>query len=123
MMYPPMLALAQASSTVTGLLGASPMTRFWPFGMAPQDETRPYAVHQLVYGTPENTLSCPAATDNLGIQVDAYAKTVDGSRGLSEALRSALEGAGYIVSFNGEEWDTPTGLYRVGFTMEFWQDR
>lgn len=122
-MYPPMLSLAQASSTVTGLLGAAPMTRFWPFGSAPQDETRPYAVHQLVYGTPENSLSCPAATDNIGIQVDAYAKTEDDSRALSEALRSALEGAGYIVSFNGEEWDTPTGLYRVGFTMEFWQDR
>lgn len=122
MAYPPVFALATASTEVTALLGTSP-TRFWPFGAAPQNEQRPYAVQQLVYGSPENTLSCPPKEDLIGIQVDAYAKTVTEARQVSEALRSALEVDGYIVSLNGEFWESNTGLWRVSFTSEFWTER
>lgn len=122
MAYPPVFALAAGSTEVTDLLGAAP-TRFWPFGTAPQNEARPYAYHQLIYGTPENTLNCPPATDNVGIQIDAYAKTVTDARNVGEALRQAMEPAGYVVGLNGEFWEQNTGLYRVSFTVEFWTDR
>jgi hypothetical protein len=59
----------------------------------------------------------------LGVQVDAYAKDVTAARNVGEALREAMEPAGYVVSLNGEMWEQNTGLYRVSFTVEFWQDR
>lgn len=122
MAYPPIFTIAAGSSNVTSLLGTNP-TRLWPFGFAPQNEERPYAVHQLIYGTPENTLSCPADIDLVGLQIDSYAKNVTASRSVSEALREALEPHSYVVALNGEFWEQNTGLYRVSITLEFWQQR
>lgn len=121
-MYPDLFAYAVASPAVVAVLGSSP-TRFWPFGVAPQDETRPYAVHQLVYGSPENTLSCTPETDSFGIQIDAYARSVSEARAVAAALRDAMEPHGYITAWNGEFWEPGTGLYRVGFTVEFMTER
>lgn len=125
-MYPPIFDIAEADAGVTALLGVTP-TRFWPFGRAPQkgQDTYgvPYAVHQLVYGTPENTLACTPASDNFGIQVDAYATSVSAARAVAAVLRDALEPHAYIVAWNGENDEPATGLYRVSFTVEFNTDR
>lgn len=122
MAYPPLQQIAANDPDVTALLGVTP-TRLWPFGLAPQNEPMPYAVHQLVYGTPENTLACPPSVDNLGIQLDTYAKTVTDTRAVAEALRRAFEEIGYVVALNGEFWEPATGLWRSSFTLEVWQDR
>ena len=121
-MYPDIFQLASTSVAVTAALGSNP-TRFWPFGQAPQDEARPYAVHQLVYGSPVNTLGCVPEADNYGVQVDVYAKTVTAARSATQALRDAFEPHGHIVAWNGEFWEPATGLYRISFTVEFWTDR
>lgn len=105
------------------VLGSNP-TRFWPFGTAPQNEQRPYAVHQLAYGTPENTLSCPPDTDLMGVQVDAYARSVTEARTAAKAIRDSIESSGSVISaWNGESWEKDTGLYRVSMTAEFWNER
>lgn len=123
MTYPPVFPLAAGSAAVTALLGSNPV-RVWPFGQAPQNETRPYAVHQLIYGAPANSMSCAPDVDNAGVQVDVYAKTASDAREATSALRDAFEGAhNQVVAWNGESWDPPTGLYRVSFTVEFWTGR
>lgn len=123
MTYPPVFSLAASSAAVVALLGSSPV-RFWPFGQAPQNESRPYAVHQLIYGAPENSMSCAPDIDNAGVQVDVYAQTVSAAREVANALRDAFEEAhNQVVAWNGETWDQPTGLYRVSFTAEFWTGR
>ena len=123
MTYPPAFAIAAASPAVTGLLGSNP-TRFWPPGMAPQNETRPYAVFQTVYGTPENTLSCPPDIDLFGVQIDAYGKTLTEAREVLTALTEAFEAENFVVSgWNGEEREPATLLYRAGATVEFWVAR
>ena len=122
-MYPPAFAIAVANSGVTAVLGTSP-TRLWPFGHVPQNEVRPYAVHQLVYGNPDNSLSCVPTEDNYGLQFDAYAKTVTDARNVAAALRDAYEATyNQVVAWNGEFWEQATGLYRVSFTVEFWTER
>jgi hypothetical protein len=122
-MYPPIFLIVSQVSAVTDRLGTNPV-RFWPFGLAPQGEQRPYAVHQLVYGSPENTLSCPPDLDNFGVQIDCYAKTVTDARGVAEVIRDAIEdGHAHVTAWNGESWERDTGLYRVSFTAEFWQNR
>ena len=122
-MYPDLFIIAAGSPAVTGVLGSNP-TRFWPFGHVPQNETRPYAVHQLVYGSPGNSLSCPPKEDLAGIQVDCYAKTASAARNVAEALRDAFEAShNHMTAHNGEDWERSTGLYRVSMTFEFWTVR
>ena len=59
-MYPPVFEIATQSAAVLAVLGSNP-TRLWPFAIAPQKGKPgygvPYAVHQLIYGAPVNTLS------------------------------------------------------------------
>jgi hypothetical protein len=126
-MYPPVFEIATQSAAVLAELGSNP-TRLWPFDRAPQKGQTgygiPYAVHQLVYGTPVNTLSCIPLADNFGIQFDAYAKTATDAREVAAALRDAYEAShNPVVAWNGETWEQATGLYRVSFTVEFWPDR
>lgn len=126
-MYPSVFEIAAASTAVKAVLGSNPI-RIWPFSLAPQNGSPgygvPYAVHQLVYGTPVNTLSCIPSADNFGIQFDVYAATATSARQVGAALRDAYEASqNPVVSWNGEEWDSATGLYRLGFTVEFWPDR
>lgn len=129
MRTPPVFAVALASSEVVALLGSNPM-RFWPFGEAPRDANGvpsggvPYAVWQIQYGTPANTLSCPPDIDNVGVMVDVYAKTVATARNVAQALSEAYEDAyHHVVSWNGEFIDEPTKLQRISFTVEFWTPR
>lgn len=125
-MIPPIFQYAAASTAVKAALGSKPV-RFWPFDSSPQPGQAgyglPYAVWQLVYGSPSNYLGQVPDSDNTGIQVDAYAPTATLARDAAIALRGALEPHGYVVSYTGESRDPPTGLYRVGFTVEFWTDR
>ncbi len=117
-----MFTLASGSAAVTALIGSSPV-RFWPFDRAPQKGTAaygvPYAVHQLVYGSPENALACAPDIDSAAVQVDSYASTASEAREVSNALQNSFESSGYAVAYNGELKDTPTGLYRVSVTYEF----
>ena len=126
-MYPPVFDIATQSAAVLDQLGQSP-TRLWPFATAPQKGKPgygiPYAVHQLVYGTPVNSLCCIPSADNFGIQFDVYAANATDARSAAAALRDAYEGShNPVVSWNGEDWEQATGLYRVSFTVEFWPDR
>lgn len=124
-MFPNIFQYVSASDSVKALVGESPV-RFWPFAMAPQKGQMgygvPYAVWQSPYGTPQNYLNQFPDIDNLGAQIDVYAQTVDSARSCAIAIRNAVEPYGHVVSYNGEEKDSASGLYRVGFTVEFWQD-
>ena len=126
-MYPPVFEIATQSAAVLAVLGSNP-TRLWPFAIAPQKGKPgygvPYAVHQLIYGAPVNTLSCVPTADNFGIQFDIYAANATDAREPAAALRDAYEAShNPVVTWNGEDWDPATSLYRVSFTVEFWPDR
>lgn len=126
MTTPAVFAWASANLAVQALLGTTPC-RFWPFSSAPQPGgdgySLPYAVFQSVYGTPANYIGHVPDADQMGVQVDAYARTASEARTVLEVLRDALEPHGYVVAFTGEERDVETGLYRCGLTAEFWTDR
>lgn len=127
MSYPPVFEIATDSSAVLALLG-SPITRLWPFAIAPQPGAPayalPYAVHQLVYGNPDNSLSCVPNEDLFGVQFDCYAKTATAAREVAGVLRDAYEGTfNHVTAWNGEDWEASVGLYRVSFTVEFWTPR
>lgn len=123
-MFPPIAQVVSGSAAVKALLGTKPI-RFWSFGEAPRnvDGTpaggTPYAVWQTVYGSPENYLSCTPDVDSWGTQIDVYGSTAHVVRGVAEALRDAFETVAYVVSWNGESKDDTTGLFQLGFTVEW----
>lgn len=113
----PAFDLAKASPAVTALLGTPP--RFFDFGEAGRDAVAPYAVRQLIAGTPENYINQTPDGDSLVEQVDIYAGTMEEARAVRDALVAALEPAGHITSWNGKFKDVDTRLYRISFTVDF----
>ena len=120
-MYPPLFELAAASATVKALIGNPP--RLYPFGEAPQSVQKPYAVWQTVFGAPENYLGQVPDMDAYGVQVDVYGVSADSCRNVAKALRDAFEGSAHITAWNGEGREQETRDYRVGFTVEFVENR
>lgn len=111
--------MVAGDSACIALLGTSP-TRLWPFGQAPKDETRPYATHQLIVGFPLNMISGTPSMDIMTLQIDCFSKTASTSRKLAFTIGSALEQRHVVVtSWDLEEIDQPTGLYRMAFSADF----
>lgn len=121
-MYPPIFQLAVGDAAVRAALGETP-TRFFPFGLAHEGVGFPYAVWQVVGGSPENYLTNRPNIDNFLIQVDVYGPDVDAVRAAAKALRDALEDHAYVTSWRGESRDFETRLYRSSFDMSFFTNR
>lgn len=117
-MYPPVFQVCAADSTVQSVLGTDP-TRLWPFGEADPAPDYPYAVWQIVTGTPQNYLGQPPDVDSFGVQIDVYAKTADDARAVAHALRSAIETSAYVTAYIGEFRDTITRNYRYSFAADW----
>ena len=116
-MNPPIFTIVSADSGVTALLGTDPV-RFFPFGQAPDETDMPYAVWQIVSGSPENHLNDVPNIDSWLVQVDVYAMRGSTARTVAEALRDAIEPEAYITAWRGEskEYDN---VFRYSFDVEF----
>ena len=121
-MYAPIFETVVADPAVTALLG-SPITRLWPFGEAPEDLAKPYAVWQQIAGTPGNYINQTPDIDSYMLQVDVYADTATSVRAVAKALRNAIEPNAHITAWRGESKDVPTGLYRYSFDLVWWTPR
>lgn len=120
-MFSPAFEIAKASAAVVAILGNPP--RFYGFGDAVQDGTKPYAVHQTIAGSPENYLRKLPDQDTLIVQVDAYAQTPKQSKAVVTALVEAFQEVAYVTSWNGEFRDPDTKLWRISFSVEFMTPR
>lgn len=118
MMFPPLFAIASVDTSVTALLGDSPV-RFFPFGEAEANPVLPYAVWQTVFGTPENYLGDLPDTDRFGIQLDVYAHEASEARQIAQVLRAVFEPHAYVTSYNGESRDPVTRNYRYSLTVDW----
>ncbi len=121
-MYPPIFQVCAADPAIRLLLGEDP-TRLWPFGEAPQDVARPYAVWQQVTGSPENYLGSRPDIDSFTVQVDVYAVTADAARAIAMALRDAIEPHAHIMGWRGEGQDPETNNYRYSFDVDWFVQR
>jgi hypothetical protein len=121
-MYPPIFTVCAADSAVTTLLGTTP-TRLYPFGEAPQEVVKPYAVWQIINGAPENVLSDAPDVDSYTVQVDVYADTGASVRSVVQALRNAIQPVAHITAWRGESKESETGLYRYSFDCDWWVQR
>lgn len=121
-LLPPVFSICSADATVRALLGVNP-TRLFPFGEAPQNIQKPYAVWQMVSGSPENFLNQRPDIDSYSVQVDVYDLSAEGARSVAAALRDALEDNAHITRWGLQGRDTETRNYRVSFDATFWTPR
>lgn len=117
-MQPPLFQTVAADGTVQSVFGTNPV-RVFPFGGAPEGVARPYAVWQIIGGTPENYLGNSPDLDTYLVQVDVYADTVTSAQNGAEALRDALEPLANIVSWRGGSRDNSTQHFRYSFDINF----
>jgi hypothetical protein len=117
-MYPPLFSIVSSDSTVCSVFGTNPV-RVFPFGGTEEGVVLPYAVWQVVGGSPENYLGNVPDADTFLTQVDVYAKTGLAARACALALRNALEPYAHIVSWRGESKDQTTGNFRYSFDINF----
>lgn len=115
-MFPPIFAVCAASAAVKALLGSNPV-RLYPFAEAPQGVIHPYAVWQIVGGSPENYLNQVPDLDGFSLQVDVYAATGTSARDVAKALRDAIEPIAHITRWGGESKDPDTASYRISFDV------
>lgn len=114
----PIFSVCAADSGVRALLGVTPH-RIYPFGEAPEGVAKPYAVWQLVTGSPENYLSGRPDIDGFTLQVDVYAATASSARAVTDAIVHAIELSANVARWGGETKDTATKLYRSSFDIDW----
>lgn len=114
----PIFAVCAASPQVTALLGTVP-TRLYPFGEAPEGVAKPYAVWQLINGSPENFLAGRPDLDGYTLQVDVYAATATSARAVTAAISAAIELVAYVTRWGGESKDSATKNYRSSFDIDW----
>ncbi|MDH0745733.1 DUF3168 domain-containing protein [Pseudomonas sp. GD03842] len=115
-MSAPIVNVCAADPAVTALLGQSPL-RLYPHGDAPQNVAKPYAVWQVVSGSPLNYANGQPDTDRYGLQVDIYADTPNQAEAVMVAMRKAIGRHAYITGFGVDTRDTQTKNYRKGFDV------
>jgi hypothetical protein len=120
-MFPPLYTTCAADAGVKAIFGNSP--RIYPHGMAPAAGSNgfatPYAVHQVITGSPENYLAGLPDADGWTEQVDVYASTATAAASAAEAIRDALEPIAYVSAWRGQFKDPDTELYRFSFDVDF----
>lgn len=115
-MAAPIFKVCAAAPGVTALLGSVP-TRLYPHGEAPQGVVKPYAVWQVISGSPLNFISGRPQADRYGLQVDVYADTAAVADQVATAIQHAIELQSYVTSFNGAPRDPETKSYRNSFDV------
>jgi len=115
-MTAPIFTVCVSSPAVTALLGAGP-TRLYPHGEAPEGTPKPYAVWQVVSGSPINYVNGVPDTDRYGLQVDVYADTASSADAVVTVMRKALAQHAYITGFGVDTRDEDTHNYRKGFDV------
>lgn len=120
---PPLYRICAADTSVMDLIAADDFVRLYPFGEARQKDTYPYAVWQLVGGSPFNYLGQCPDTDAYSTQVDVYGKTWASARETARAIQVALQADAYVTNYNGEFKDPETKSFRVSFVVEFVERR
>lgn len=109
-MYPAALFAILDVAPVRAVLG-NPV-RIYPFGdTGKTPPVPPYAVHQLISGVPDNCLDDPPAVDDERIQFSVWADEIDDLSAAVVAMRTQLQGYGYINSTASLGRDPETKRY------------
>lgn len=101
----------------------SPLTddRVWPV-LSVQPATTPYLIYSVISDVPLVTLDGPNGTDNLRVQIDAYADSYGAAKALAKRVKDAMQGAAFInTPLSSRDLSEPEEkLYRVSMDFSVW---
>lgn len=118
-MSAPIFEICSKNSAVAALIGSGVETRLYSFGEAPDGVSKPYAVWQVVSGSPENYLAGRPDADGFTLQVDVYAATGTAARRVRAAISQAIELDANVTRYGIEGRDPVTKSYRAGFDVDW----
>lgn len=121
-MNPDLFPLLNASAPVKLLMGANPL-RVWPWGQAPDNPKKPYAVYEVYNANPENYLDQVPDIDNKGTQINIYADSAASLEACYLAIRNTLEPHAHMTSFATPALDEETELFSCRMEFDFWDAR
>ncbi len=117
MIITPLVALCRANADVLAIFSTNPM-RIYPFGLAPENVAKPYAVFQTIGGSAAMYLGNRPDFDYSSLQIDVYANTLAESIAGATAIRNAIENDCYVTRYDEDGKDPATGLKRCGFDVD-----
>lgn len=121
-MNPEIFQIFNSDNNVKLLLGSNPL-RVYPFGKAPKDARKPYAVYNLYNGVSQNYLDKVPDIDNKGVQIDIYGDDAGIVDKCAVALRNSLESHAHMTSFSSILQDADTDYYGFRLEFDFWESR
>lgn len=121
-MMPPVFPILNGNSAVKALLGSQPL-RVYPWGQAPQNVARPYVTYGVYNGQPENQLDPTPQIDNIGTQIDIWGDSAKSCHDCFVAIRDALEPLAHMTTYQAQEKDSETQLFRARMEFDFWIQR
>lgn len=121
-MNPDLFPILNASAPVKALLGPTPL-RVFPYGRAPTNVAKPYAVYAVYNANPENYLGQRPDIDNKGTQIEIFADTYQSLESCFLAVRDALEEEAHMTNYSTPDLDANTNLYGVRMEFDFWDER
>lgn len=121
-MNPELFEILDDSTAVQRLMGKNPL-RVYPFGRAPKNVKKPYAVYSVYNANPENYLDCVPDIDNKGTQITIYSEDYESLEDCFEAVRDALEPHAHMTSFSTPDQDEDTELFSCRMEFDFWDAR
>lgn len=119
--------MASIESKVYSVLSASTIvntltTRIYP-EIRPADDALPAVVYSRLSGLRVNSLSGYSSLENVRMQVDVYASSVDGRRALSDAVTDVLTAAqtfsGLLVESPFDSYDDEPTIPEYIRTLDF----
>lgn len=121
-MNPPVFPIISADAACLAVLGSNPV-RFYPWGRAPQNSKKVYAVYTVYNAVPENYLGDLPDIDNKGVQINVYADSPSELDAAFTAIRNALEPHAHMTNFANFDPDNETDLLSVRMEFDFWDAR
>lgn len=119
-MSAPLYSVCAADPAVRALIpDGDTDIRLYPFGTAPQGVIKPYAVWQVIGGSPESFLAGRPNVDTYALQVDVYGDTGRDVQAVGSAIRYAIELTATVTGFGPESRDTETKNYRHSFDVDW----
>lgn len=121
-MNPDIFNVLKNSNRIKQLFGVNPL-RIYPWGRAPSNSVRPYAVYSVYNAVPENYLDKVPDIDNKGTQINIYANTAQSLEDSYKAIRDILEPFGHMTNFSTPALDDNTDLFSGVMEFDFWDER
>lgn len=117
-----LFTILNSNATVKSYLGNNPL-RVFPYGLAPKNVTRPYAVYVVTNALPENYLDKVPDVDAISVQINIYANTEQSLTNCFTSVRNALEPHAHMINFATPDTDVEDGLFSCRMEFDFWDNR